>query len=155
MWFATALSRRSRGRHGRDDERGTTLIEFALVFPALVAVLFGMIDGGRFIGARVMLSQAAGVAARTACLGSTTGQADVNAAVTASASMLTGVSVDWSPTGFTCVPLGGGGGGACNATTWPQPIGTSLFMTTQYNFQAGFFRFFSKNMLQKSRMVCE
>jgi len=152
MWFATTLSRASRGR---DHERGTTLIEFALVFPALVAVLFGMIDGGRFIGARVMLSQAAGVAARTACLGSTTGQADVNAAVTASASMLTGVSVDWSPTGFTCVPLGGGGGGACNATTWPQPIGTSLFMTTQYNFQAGFFRFFSKNMLQKSRMVCE
>jgi Flp pilus assembly protein TadG len=151
MWFATALSRRSRGRHGRDDERGTTLIEFALVFPALVAVLFGMIDGGRFIGARVMLSQAAGVAARTACLGSTTGQAEVNAAVSASASMLTGVSVDWSsPSGFTCTPVGGA---SCN--TWPQPIGTIVFMTTQYNFQAGFFRVFSKNMQQKSRMVCE
>jgi Flp pilus assembly protein TadG len=152
MWFATPLS---RARRGRDHERGTTLIEFALVFPALVAVLFGMIDGGRFIGARVMLSQAAGVAARTACLGSTTSQADVNAAVTASATMLTGVSVNWSTPatpggpGFDCLPAG------CNNTTWPQPVNTTLFMTTEYNFQAGFFRAFSKKMTQQSRMVCE
>jgi Flp pilus assembly protein TadG len=151
MWFATTLS---RARRGRDHERGTTLIEFALVFPALVAVLFGMIDGGRFIGARVMLSQAAGVAARTACLGSTTGQADVNAAVTASASMLTGVSVNWSTPatpgspGFVCLPAG------CDIT-WPKPVGSTVFMTTQYNFQAGFFRAFSKTMTQQSRMVCE
>jgi hypothetical protein len=28
-------------------------------------------------------------------------------------------------------------------------------MTTEYNFQAGFFRAFSKKMTQQSRMVCE
>jgi Flp pilus assembly protein TadG len=145
MWFATSLSRVRR-------ERGTTLIEFALVFPVLVMVLFGMIDGGRFVSARVALSQAAGVAARTACLQSTTAQADVDTAVSASAMMLTGVNVDWTATGFDCVPKGGL---ACDAATWPQPVGTTVFMTTQYNFQAGFFKAFSRNMTQKSRMVCE
>ena len=142
MWFATSLSRARR-------ERGTTLIEFALVFPILVMVLFGMIDGGRFVSARVALSQAAGVAARTACLSSTTGQSDVDTAVTASALMLTGVKVDWAGSGFDCTPA------PCNSTTWPQPANTTVFLTTQYNFQAGFFKAFSRTMSQTSRMVCE
>ena len=148
MWFATTLSRAC-------GERGTTLIEFALVFPALVGLLFGIIDGGRFISARVALSQAAAVAARTTCLASTTGQSDVDTAVSASAMMLTGVNVNWAtapPAAFECVPLGGGG--SCTGI-WPKPSGSTVFLTTRYNFQAGFFRFFSRTMTQKSRMVCE
>ena len=66
------------------DDRGTTTIEFALVFPLLVAVLFGIIDVGRFIGARVTLAQAASVGARTACLNSTNSQATVDDAVAGS-----------------------------------------------------------------------
>jgi Flp pilus assembly protein TadG len=139
VWF----TRRSPLRH----ERGTTLIEFALVFPLLVAILFGMVDGGRFIAARATLSQAAAVGARTACLQTATNsQADVDAAVTASAMTLGGISVQWP---LDCVPAGAG------CTNWPKALGSTIVLTVQYNFQAGFFKSFTKTMTQKSRVVCE
>jgi Flp pilus assembly protein TadG len=136
VWF----TRRSLRRH----ERGTTLIEFSLVFPLLVAILFGMIDGGRFIAARATLSQAAAVGVRTACLSSTTGTSDIDAAVAGSAITLGGISV--AP--LDCAPAAG-----CAA--FPIAIGTKVVLTTSYNFQAGFFKSFTKTMTQKSRMVCE
>jgi Flp pilus assembly protein TadG len=141
VWF----TRRSRLRHRR-DERGTTLIEFALVFPILVALLFGMIDGGRFIAARTTLSQAAAVGVRTACLSSTTTQATVDTAVAAAGMTLSGISVQWP---LDCVPAGPG------CTNWPLATGSTVVLATRYNFQSGFFRFFTKTMTQKSRMVCE
>lgn len=113
------------------------------MFPVLVALLFGMIDGGRFIAARATLSQAAAVGVRTACLSSTTGTADINAAVSASAITLGGISV--AP--LDCLPA------VCG--TFPIAAGTKVVLTTSYNFQAGFFRSFTKTMTQKSRMVCE
>ena len=113
------------------------------MFPILVALLFGMIDGGRFIASRVTLSQAAAVGVRTACLSSTTALSDVNTAVAASAMTLSGISVTWP---FDCVP-------ACPG--FPIAVGTNVVLTTSYNFQAGFYRSFTKTMTQKSRMVCE
>ena len=138
VWF----TRRSSLRH----ERGTTLIEFALVFPLLVAILFGMVDGGRFIAARATLSQAAAVGVRTACLQSTTAQSDVDTAVAGSAITLGGIAVQWP---LDCVPAGAG------CTNWPKAIGSTIVLTAQYDFQAGFFKAFTKTMTQKSRMVCE
>lgn len=135
-WF----TRRSAHRH----ERGTTLIEFALVFPALCGMLFGMIDGGRFIGARVMLSQAVATGARAACLSTTSTQADVDAAVASASQMLPGASIDW--TNSVCVPAG---------CTFPRNVGDQLYLTVQYQFQAAFFRGFTRTMNQSSRMVCE
>ena len=123
------------------DDRGTTTIEFALVFPLMAAVLFGIIDVGRFIGSRVMLAQAASVGARTACLNSTDSQAIVDNAVAVAAPMLNGVSV---PT-IDCL-------GTCG---WPKTPTDRLVVTTQYNFQATFFRTLTKTMTQTSRMVCE
>jgi Flp pilus assembly protein TadG len=123
------------------DDRGTTTIEFALVFPLLAAVLFGIIDVGRFIGSRVMLAQAASVGARTACLNSTDSQTIVDNAVAVAAPMLVGVSV---PT-IDCL-------GACG---WPKTPADRLVVTAQYNFQATFFRTLTKTMTQTSRMVCE
>jgi Flp pilus assembly protein TadG len=123
------------------QDRGTTTIEFALVFPLMAAVLFGIIDVGRFIGARVMLAQAASVGARTACLSSTDSQTIVDNAVAGTAPMLVGVSV---PT-IDCL-------GACG---WPKAVADRVVVTTQYNFQATFFRTLTKTMTQTSRMVCE
>jgi Flp pilus assembly protein TadG len=138
-WF----TRRSSYRH----ERGTTLIEFALVFPILVALLFGMIDGGRFIAARATLAQAAAVGVRTACLqDAALTPADVRTAVAASAMTLSGISVTWPP---DCAPAAG-----CTGAL-PIAPGTTVVLTTSYDFQAGFFKSFSKTMTQKSRMVCE
>jgi Flp pilus assembly protein TadG len=141
VWF----TRRSRLRHRR-HERGTTLIEFALVFPILVAILFGMIDAGRFIAARAMLSQAAAVGVRTACLSSSTGRPDVDTAVAAAAMTLSGISVQWP---LDCIPAGAG------CTSWPKARGSTLVLTIQYNFQSGFYKSLTKTMTQTSRMVCE
>ena len=137
VWF----TRRSPLRH----ERGTTLIEFALVFPILVALLFGMIDGGRFIAARATLSQAAAVGVRTACLGSTTAQATVDTAVAASAMTMSGISVGLP---LDCSPPAGCAG-------YPITIGTTVVLTVRYNFQSGFYKSLTKTMTQTSRMVCE
>jgi Flp pilus assembly protein TadG len=136
VWF----TRRSSLRH----QRGTTLIEFALVFPILVAMLFGMIDGGRFIAARTTLSQAAAVGVRTACLDSTTGTTDISTAVAAAAMTLSGISV----AALDCSPAAG-------CASFPIAAGTTVVLTTQYNFQSGFYRSLTKTMTQKSRMVCE
>jgi Flp pilus assembly protein TadG len=136
-WF----TRRSSHRH----ERGTALIEFALIFPAFCGLLFGIIDGGRFIGARVMLSQAVAEGARVACLWDTPDQATVDAAVAGASTMLPGARIDWAAS--TCTP------GGCG--TFPRSVGDALYLTIQYNFQASFFRGFTRNMRQTSRMVCE
>ena len=136
-----SFTRRPSHRH----ELGTTLIEFALIFPAFCGLLFGIIDGGRFIGARVMLSQAVAEGARAACLSDTLTQASVDAAVAGSSTMLPGASVDWAAS--TCNP------GGC--AVFPRSVGDQLYLTIRYDFQASFFRGFTRTMTQTSRMVCE
>jgi Flp pilus assembly protein TadG len=118
-------------------------MEFALVFPVLCALLFGMIDGGRYISTRAMLSQAAAVGARTACLYSTNGPSAIDAAIAGAAPMLTGANTQ----AIDCV------GGGCGA--WPLSAGDSVVVTVQYNFVAVFYKNLQKTMTQKSRMVCE
>jgi Flp pilus assembly protein TadG len=130
---------------GRDD-RGSTLVEFAFAFPVLCGVLFGMIDGGRFVSARVALSQATAEAARAACLSSTTSSGMVDTAFTNAAALLPGASIDWANTFCN--------GAACGG--FPRAANDVVWMTGQYNFQAAFFKsWFAKNLTQKSRMVCE
>lgn len=48
--------------------RGQTLVEFALVFPLFIAMLFGLIDVGRLVYQHSTLSQAVREAARTAAV---------------------------------------------------------------------------------------
>jgi Flp pilus assembly protein TadG len=136
-WF----TRHAAHRH----QRGTTLIEFALVFPALCGMLFGMIDGGRFISARVTMAQASAAGARFACLSGTSSQADVDNAVAGYATTLPGIAVNWANS--VC------NGAAC--TVWPRSSNDQIYLQLQYNFTAAFFRGFSKQMTQSSRMVCE
>ena len=132
---------------GRDD-RGSTLVEFAFAFPVLCGVLFGMIDGGRFVSARVALSQATAEAARAACLSSTGNAGAVDTAFTNAAALLPGATIDWGNTYCNAVT-------PCPAT-WPKSTGDIVFVTGQFNFQAAFFKsWFSKNLTQTSRMVCE
>jgi len=125
------------------DDLGSTTIEFALIFPALVGILFAIIDGGRFIGARATLSQAAANGARTACLSTTTNQSFIDTAVAGSAATLPGTIVS----NLEC-----NAGGACPA--FPLAAGTSVYLTIRYNFTGVFFKMFSRQMNQTSRMVC-
>ena len=75
-------------------------------------MLFTLIDAGRFIGTRTMLSQAAAAGARAACVSSTIAAADVTTAVNDAAPALSGMMT----VAVTC-------SGAC---TYPVATGTSV-----------------------------
>jgi Flp pilus assembly protein TadG len=78
----------SRGRTGRD--RGAVAVEFALVVPVLLLIVFGIIDFGRAINAQIVLTGAAREGVRLAALGYPS--ADVQARVAAAAPDLSGVT---------------------------------------------------------------
>jgi Flp pilus assembly protein TadG len=58
---------RSSRQHARD--RGATAVEFALLFPLLMLIVFGTIDFGRVLNTQITLTQAAREGARLDALG--------------------------------------------------------------------------------------
>ncbi len=58
------LRRRVTPRDRRDDERGASLVEFALVLPVFVLLLFGLIDFGLVFGGFITLRADVNAAAR-------------------------------------------------------------------------------------------
>ncbi len=79
----------ARGRTARD--RGSVAVEFALVLPVLLLILFGIIDFGRALNAQIELTGAAREGARLAALGYP--NAAIEARVVAAAPSLSGVTV--------------------------------------------------------------
>jgi Flp pilus assembly protein TadG len=73
----------------RDRDRGATAVEFALLLPMLLLLIFGIIDFGRALNAQITLTQAARTGARLAALG----QPNVVSATQAAATGLSPVSV--------------------------------------------------------------
>ena len=126
-------------RPGQRYQRGSFTVEFALVVPILIAILFGVIDAGRFIATRTMLSQAAAAAARAACLSSTTGSSDLTQAANDAAPALTGLSAS-----AACA-------GAC---AYPVAIGATVEVSVTYTFVASFFRSFQRSMTNSSLITC-
>jgi Flp pilus assembly protein TadG len=90
----------SRGRAARD--RGSVAVEFALVLPVLLLIVFGIIDFGRAMNAQIVLTGAARDGVRLAALGYS--NAAVQADVTAAAPDLSGVTA----TVVTSCPPGAG-----------------------------------------------
>jgi Flp pilus assembly protein TadG len=79
---------RSTGRPARD--RGSVAVEFALVVPILLLIVFGLIDFGRALNAQISLTGAAREGARLAALGYS--GAAIQSRVTAAAPSLSGVT---------------------------------------------------------------
>src|SRR5437773_10844519 len=73
----------------RAGERGAAAVEFALVLPLLLLILFGIIDFGRAYNAQVTLTQAAREGVRLAALS----QPNVVSRTQSAAYPLTGVGV--------------------------------------------------------------
>jgi TadE-like protein len=88
-------SMRSSRSQARD--RGATAVEFALLFPLLMLIVFGIVDFGRVLNAQITLTQAAREAARLDALG----LPDVVARTQAAATGISPVSVT-----VTACPLG-------------------------------------------------
>jgi Flp pilus assembly protein TadG len=100
--------RRFSGRNARDRgarDRGAAAVEFALVLPLLLLILFAIIDFGRALNAQITLTQAAREGARLAALG----EPNVAARTQAAATGLSPVNVNVTP----CPP---GAGPTANAT---------------------------------------
>jgi hypothetical protein len=93
---------RSNRRTPRD--RGTAAVEFALVLPVLLFILFGIIDFGRALNAQIVLTQAAREGARLAAVG----QPNVVSRTQAAATGL-------SPVNVTVTPCPVGSGPSANA----------------------------------------
>ena len=77
------------GRKARD--RGSAAVEFALVLPLLLLLVFGIIDFGRALNAQITLTQAAREGVRLAALGYSAAAVQTRAA--AAATGLSGVAV--------------------------------------------------------------
>ena len=93
---------RSSGRGARD--RGSAAVEFALVLPLLLLLVFGIIDFGRALSAQITLTQAAREGARLTALG----QPNVVSRTQAAA-------VGLSPVAVTVTPCPAGAGPSANA----------------------------------------
>jgi len=72
-------------------DRGTAAVEFALVLPVLLLIVFGIIDFGRALNAQIELTGAAREGVRLAALGSS--NAAIQAQAAAAAPGLSGVTV--------------------------------------------------------------
>ena len=89
------MNRRASSRR-RAQDRGAAALEFALLFPLLMLIVFGIIDFGRALNAQITLTQAAREGARLDAVG------DPNV-VTATQQAATGLS-PVSVTVTTCPP---------------------------------------------------
>jgi Flp pilus assembly protein TadG len=78
----------SSGR--KTSDRGTAAVEFALVLPVLLLIVFGIIDFGRALNAQISLTGAAREGVRLAALGYS--DAAIQARVAAAAPSLSGVT---------------------------------------------------------------
>lgn len=101
--------------------------------------MFALIDCGRYIATRTMLAQAAAAGARAACLSSSTGLADVQAAASGAAPAVSSLTAN-----MVCA-------GAC---TFPIAANTVVRVSVQYNFVAAFYSVFTKTMTNYSLVTC-
>jgi Flp pilus assembly protein TadG len=63
------VTTRHRTRRAAEGDRGAAAVEFALVLPLLLLLVFGIVDFGRALNAQIMVSQAAREGARWNALG--------------------------------------------------------------------------------------
>lgn len=98
-----------RTRRGRDS--GAAAVEFALVFPMLVVLVFGIIDFGGLVNAHVTVANAARDAARTASLSGT--ETEIRAQAAAGITSLSAADEASAVTTVTCTKSAG----ACSPYT--------------------------------------
>ena len=92
-----------RRRSGRRSERGAAAVEFALIIPVLLLLVFGVIEFSRLYNEQISLTGAARSAARVMAIGNNQGQA-VTAAINAAPGLnplISSGQVSFSPAACT------------------------------------------------------
>jgi Flp pilus assembly protein TadG len=140
------MKRRQAATHPRD--RGATAVEFALLLPVLLLLLFGIIDFGRALNAQITLTQAAREGARLAALGQV--NPAVQTRVTAAATGLTGVTA----TVTSSCPVNAGSGvdavvSLSYAFSFATPVGAIAAMFGSVTYGTGL------TLTAKGEMPCE
>jgi len=97
------MSRRARTRAcARRDEEGAAALEFALVLPLLLLIVFAIISYGYMFSVRQALTQAAAEGARAAAVAPSN---QSTAATSAVNNALSGYSMTCGSGGLTCTPV--------------------------------------------------
>jgi Flp pilus assembly protein TadG len=140
-----------RRRHAASDarDRGSAAVEFALLLPVLLLIIFGVIDFGRAINAQITLTQAAREGARLASLGYTTSAVQTRAQNAATGLSPVTVSVT------TSCPTGAGAGVDAVVQTSYQfsfitPVGAFASMFGSASFGSS-----TLTLTAKGEMPCE
>lgn len=116
------------------DQRGAVVVEFALIVPMLLLVVFGVLDFGYMLNRSTIVSNASRDGARVASLGGT--YADILGTITSELSA-SGIATT-SPSTVIKIDCKKLDGSACNATssnydTQVESGGTAL-VTVTYNY---------------------
>lgn len=98
-----------RTRPGRDS--GAAAVEFALVFPMLLVLAFGIVDFGALVNAHVTLANATRDAARAASLSAT--ETEIRAQAAAGIASMSAADLATAVTSVTCTKTAG----ACSPYT--------------------------------------
>ena len=132
-------------------DRGSVAVEFALLLPVLLLIIFGTIDFGRAINAQITLTQAAREGARLASLGyPATGTNSVTSRTQSAATGLSNVTV----TVTTCAAGAGAGVDGVVSVSYPftfiTPVGAfaSMFGTATFGSS-------TLTITAKGEMPCE
>lgn len=109
---------------GRNRQRGSTAVEFALVFPLFFTLIACALEGGRFVVSRMMLAYAVTVGARAATLKSASATSVQTAVVNAAPMLhLTASQVEITP------------------STLPLPVGTVVTVSVGVTNSANQYQF--------------
>jgi Flp pilus assembly protein TadG len=134
------LARRSRATR----ERGSAVVEFALVFPVVVFLMFGLLDAGRLMISQGMLSYAMISGARIAAVSSTTSWNTVQTAAVAAAPIL---GIPQSAIHYTL------NGGTQDSGFTTRTTGDIMRVYSTYNFRPAFLTVLGNRTLNASGQI--
>lgn len=102
-----ACGRRSPSRRARRNRRGAAVVEFAIVAPLFILLLFGMIEFGRMIMVQQVLTNASREGARRAIIeGSTQTEVETQVNNYLAGTTVSGATVTVEPTNLTNLGFG-------------------------------------------------
>jgi Flp pilus assembly protein TadG len=112
-----AAGPRAAGAHEEVADRGAVAVEFALVLPLLLLIIFGIIDFGRMWNMQIALTQSAREGVRVLALGGSSGDAETR--TRNAAFPVTGIGI--TPT-------------ACPAVVTPTTAPAKIEVTRSYDY---------------------